>query len=254
LKNDIVVEVCVDSIQSAIAAKQGGANRLELCDNLGAGGITPSAASIELTRRYVDIDINVIIRPRPGDFCYTELEFEVMKRDVEIAKEMGINGIVVGILTPNGDIDVERMREIIEIARPLSVTFHRAFDMTREPLKALGTLIDLEVDRILTSGQKKSAIKGLELIKDLVKNARDQIIIMPGSGINPENVDKILSISGIKELHLSGRKKVDSRMMYRNESIYMGGSKESSEYENYYTDENVIKSVRNKCDFLNGGL
>ncbi|WP_432663471.1 copper homeostasis protein CutC [Wukongibacter baidiensis] len=250
MKKDIVVEVCVDSIQSAIAAQNGGANRLELCDNLGAGGITPSAASIELTRRYTDIDINVIIRPRPGDFCYTKLAFEVMKRDAEIAKEMGINGIVVGILTPDGEVDTERMKEIIEIARPLSVTFHRAFDMARDPLKALNTLIDLKVDRILTSGQKKSAVEGLGLLGELVKEAKEKIIIMPGGGINPENVDKILSISGIKELHLSGKKRVESMMRYRNESVSMGGNKESSEYENYYTDENVIRLLRNKCDLL----
>jgi copper homeostasis protein len=245
VEKDIVIEVCIDSVQSAIAAEKGGANRVELCDNLISGGTTPSAASIELARKSIDIDINVIIRPRGGDFCYSQLEFEIMKRDIEIVKNMGVNGVVVGILKPNGEVDKERMKEIIEIARPLSVTFHRAFDMTKDPFKALDTLIELKVDRILTSGQKNKTIEGIDLIKELVNKAQDKIIIMPGSGINKDNIKNIVSQTGVKEFHLSAKKKVDSVMEYRNQAVSMGGILQPSEYENYFADEKAIREIRN---------
>lgn len=248
LKEKIKIEVCVDSIQSAIAAQRGGADRIELCDNLSSGGTTPSLASIELTRKYLDIDINVLIRPRSGDFCYSHYEFEILKRDIDIAKEMGANGIVTGILTPNGDIDIKRMEEVMEVSESLSVTFHRAFDMTRDPYEALKSLIALRVNRILTSGQSKSAIEGIDLIQKLINNARDSLIILPGGGINPGNLHRILSVSGIKEVHLSGKKKVNSAMIYRNDKVSMGGNIDTSEFENYFTDECIIREVRNIVD------
>lgn len=241
----MIIEVCVDSVQSAIAAQKGGADRVELCDNLCAGGTTPSAASIELCCKYLDIDINVIIRPRRGDFCYSKLEFEIMKRDIEIAKKLGAKGIVVGILKPNGEIDVERMKEIINVSRPLSITFHRAFDMTSDPFKAFDTLIELKVDRILTSGRMSKAVEGTDLIKELVKRAEDKIIIMPGGGINKDNVKDLLCKTGVNEVHLSAKKKVDSIMNYRNEVVSMGGNIQLSEYENYLVDEKIIRDIKN---------
>src|SRR5438445_9519302 len=148
-----IIAVCVDSVESAMAAEAGGAERVELCDNLMEGGTTPSAGAVAAARKKLEIKFHVIIRPRGGDFCYSDVEFEVMKRDVEFAKQLGADGIVIGILLPDGAIDVTRTRELIDIARPMSVTFHRAFDMTRDAFAALETLIDLGIDRILTSGQ-----------------------------------------------------------------------------------------------------
>lgn len=247
MNEKVVIEICVDSLQSAISAEKGGADRIELCDNLIAGGTTPSAAAIELARKYLSIDINVIIRPRSGDFCYSNLELEVIKRDIEIAKSYGANGIVTGVLKPNGEIDVERMKEIISLARPLTVTFHRAFDMTRNPFKALDTLIDLGVERVLTSGQESRAVCGIELIKQLVQKAQDNIIIMPGAGINEKNVKDIIDATGVREVHMSAKQRVDSIMEYRNGKVAMGGNLVISEYDNYFTSE---KAVRDAVEIL----
>ncbi|WP_202906791.1 copper homeostasis protein CutC [Abyssisolibacter fermentans] len=244
MNNSILLEICVDSIKSAINAEKGGADRIELCDNLIAGGTTPSSATIELARKYLNIDINVIIRPRSGDFCYSDLEFEVMKRDIEFAKNAGINGIVTGVLLPNGNIDIARMKEIIQLARPLSVTFHRAFDMTKDPFESLDTLINLNVQRVLTSGQESKAIDGIYLIKKLVEKAKNKIIIMPGSGINEENVRNIVMKTGVKEIHMSAKKNIDSVMQYRNNNVAMGGSLVISEFNNYFTDEETVRVVR----------
>lgn len=248
MNNKIIVEICVDSLQSALSAEKGGASRIELCDNLMGGGTTPSAGMIELARKYLTIDINVMIRPRSGDFCYSALELEVMKRDIEIAKKYGVNGIVIGALKPNGEIDINMMKELIQLARPLTVTFHRAFDMTKDPFESLDILIDLGVERILTSGKESNAIQGVDLIRELVKRAEDKIIIMSGAGINEENVRGIIDNTGVKEIHLSAKKRVESIMEYRNHKINMGGSLIVSEYDNYFTCE---ESVRNIAKILN---
>lgn len=244
MNNTICLEICVDSLQSAISAEKGGANRIELCDNLIAGGTTPSAAMIELARKYLNIDINVLIRPRNGDFCYSPLELEVMKRDIEIAKNMRVNGIVIGVLTPHGEIDVHQMQELIQLARPLTVTFHRAFDMTRDPFQALETLISLGVERVLTSGQESIAINGVTLIRQLVQKAQQKIVIMPGAGINLINVKDIIEHTGAKEVHMSLKEKVDSVMEYRNDRVAMGGALPISEYDMYFTNESAVKAVR----------
>jgi copper homeostasis protein len=159
----IVLEICIDSVEAAMAAQQGGANRVELCADLLEGGTTPSAGTIHLARRSIDIDLNVIIRPRGGDFCYTPVEFEVMKLDIETAKAAGANGVVIGVLNEDGSVDADRTSELVTLARPMSVTFHRAFDMARDPYQALETLIDLGVDRVLTTGQESSVLEGLDL-------------------------------------------------------------------------------------------
>ncbi|MCQ4924538.1 copper homeostasis protein CutC [Tissierella carlieri] len=248
MKKKINIEICVDSIQSALAAQNGGASRIELCDNLIGGGTTPSAGMIELARKYLTIDINVMIRPRSGDFCYSPLEIEVMKRDIEIVKKYGVNGIVIGVLKPNGEIDINIMKELIELSRPLTVTFHRAFDMTKDPFKSLDILIDLGVERILTSGKESKAMQGIDLIRELVTRAEDKIIIMPGSGVNEENVRLIIDNTGTEEIHLSAKKRIESIMEYRNDRVDMGGSLIVSEYDNYFTCE---ESVRNITKILN---
>ncbi|MEZ4835605.1 MAG: copper homeostasis protein CutC [Caldilineaceae bacterium] len=235
-KTNISLEVCVDSVAGAVAAQDGGAVRVELCDNLIEGGTTPSAGTIALARRHIDIGLNVIIRPQGGDFCYSDVEFEVMRYDVEEAKRLGTDGVVIGVLTPDGDIDVDRVRALIDVARPLSVTFHRAFDVCRDPFAALETLIDLGVDRVLTSGQEPTTLEGADLIAELVRRAGDRIIIMAGGGINERNVDKIIAQTGVKEIHVSARSSVDSAMTYRNTRVFMGGELRPPEYSRKTTD------------------
>jgi copper homeostasis protein len=239
----IVFEVCVDSAEAAIAAQQGGAQRVELCADLLEGGITPSGGTIRLARQRIDIDLNVIIRPRGGDFCYSDLEFEVMQRDVQLAKQAGANGVVIGILNQDGTIDERRTAELIRLARPLSVTFHRAFDMARDPYQALVTLVELGVDRILTSGQEISALEGLDLIANLVREADDRLIIMPGGGITERNIKKIVEESGAKEIHFVAPAYAESRMKYRNPNAFMGGELRPPEFSLTVTDPHRVRQI-----------
>jgi copper homeostasis protein len=238
-----VIEVCVDSVESAMAAEQGGADRVELCDNLLEGGTTPSAGAIELARKHLELGLQVIIRPRGGDFCYSDIEFDIMQRDIAMAKNLGADGIVIGVLRPDGSIDMDRTAALVEQARPLNVTFHRAFDVSRDPYQSLEDLISLGVDRILTSGQAFSVLEGLDLIAKLVKLAGDKIIIMPGGGTE-RNIQKVVSESGVKEVHVIGPKRVESRMDFRNHQIYMGGELRPSEYARLITDPEKIKALR----------
>ncbi len=243
MENKYKLEICVDSLESAIAAQNGGADRIELCDNLYEGGTTPSAGMIEIARKYLDIKIQVIIRPRGGDFLYSDLEFEVMKRDIEIAKELKADGIVIGILNPDASIDIKRTKELVELSRPLSVTFHRAFDMTLDPYKALEDVIKTGADRLLTSGQLNEAPQGVKLIEDLVQLAGDKIIIMPGAGINKDNIKDMINITRAREYHLTGSVGKDSKMKYRKSKVFMGGIPEIPEYERMITSEKIIRSV-----------
>jgi copper homeostasis protein len=171
LPTHVLFEACVDSVEVALAAQAGGADCVELCADLLEGGCIPSAGTIQLAHRLLQIALNVIIRPRGGDFYYSDVEFETMKLEIELCKRIGVDGVVIGLLNPDGTVDVERMRTLIELARPLSVTCHRAFDVSRDPFEALETLIGLGVDRILTSGQEPSPLEGLELIAELVRRA-----------------------------------------------------------------------------------
>ena len=216
MKPKILLEVCVDSVDSALAAQEGGADRIELCSVLSEGGITPSHALIEQALSKINIPINVLIRPRPGDFCYSENEFEIMKRDIEFVKSLELNGVVFGILNIDGTIDKKRNTELIEYARPMSVTFHRAFDLTPGPFEALELLILMEFDRILTSGHESIVPEGLELLKALVKRAGDKIIVIPGGGVNENNVKHILNITNAKEIHSS------ASVIRKNDSIVDG--------------------------------
>lgn len=197
-----ILEICVDSVESAIAAQEGGADRVELCANLNEDGITPSAGMIEVARQNLTIGLHVLIRPRAGNFCYSDFEIAVMKKDIAVARALGADGVVIGVLHPDGKIALEQTQELVELAYPLSVTFHRAFDVTTEPLKTLETLIALGVDRVLTSGQALIAVEGLGLLKQLVTQADGRIGIMPASGINMQNIRQVVAATGASEIHV----------------------------------------------------
>lgn len=238
------LEICIDSLQSAIIAQEAGADRVELCADLLEGGITPSYGMIKLVRKSIKIDLAVMIRPRGGDFCYSDQEFSLMKEDILLAKDLGANCLVFGILTPNGHVDIERTSQLVELTKPLQVTFHRAFDLTRDPFQALEDIITCGADRILTSGQQQTAILGKEIIKDLVIKARQRISIMAGSGVNPDNKVELLNHCGVKELHLTAKKYVDGDMKYRPNKISMSSSELTSEYERTCTDYHIIHNMR----------
>ncbi|MFP4090781.1 MAG: copper homeostasis protein CutC [Cyclobacteriaceae bacterium] len=238
----MIIEVCVDNIESAIHAAQAGAKRIELCDNLFEGGTTPSAGAIEIVRQQIDIGLHVIIRPRGGDFLYSDLEMEIMRKDIEAAKRLGADGVVIGVLNADGSVDVNRSAQLVSVARPMSVTFHRAFDMTRDPLEALEDIISLGADRLLTSGQERSAIEGQILIKELMEKAGDEIIIMPGGGIDEHNIHLMEAI-GAKECHVSVRKTEVSDMKYRNSRVYMGGTLRMPEFERQVTDPDRLRKL-----------
>jgi copper homeostasis protein len=242
----LTIEVCVDSVESAMAAERGGADRVELCDNLLEGGTTPSAGAIAVARERLGIKLHVIIRPRGGDFCYSDVEFAVMQHDVALAKQFGADGVVIGLLTADGAIDAERTRALIELARPLSVTFHRAFDMARDPYQALEDLIGLGVDRILTSGQEPSVIEGLDLIAELVQLAGERVIIMPGGGTE-RNIGKVVARSGVREVHVTGTTSVESAMQFRNPRVFMGGELRPPEYSRLTTDPERIRQLRSEA-------
>ena len=236
-----IIEICANSAQSCVEAEAGGARRVELCAGIPEGGTTPSYGEICMAQKMTStIDINIIIRPRGGDFLYTSAEIESMLLDIEIAKKLKVHGVVFGCLTKQGDIDVSLMRRLIEASKPLSVTCHRAFDVCREPFEALEQLIELGCDRILTSGQKSDAVHGIPLIKKLVQRAGDCIIIMPGCGVRENNIAHVEAETGAKEFHTSARNIVYSKMEYRNENISMGSSIITSEMETMQTDRNTV--------------
>jgi copper homeostasis protein len=216
---------------------------VELCDNLLEGGTTPSAGSIKVARRGLKIGLQVIIRPRGGDFLYSAEELDVMREDIRMAKDLGADGVVLGCLTAEGDIDRVRTEELIRLARPLNVTFHRAFDTCRDPKRVLEELIALRADRVLTSGQEASCWEGLELITALHKQAAGRIIVMPGGGLTPSNIQKFVATTGVSEVHLSARHAVESGMSYRNSRVFMGGTLRPPEFSWKTTDEAAVRAV-----------
>ncbi|MGC8782055.1 MAG: copper homeostasis protein CutC [Anaerolineae bacterium] len=243
MSHAFLLEVVVDSVESALAAQEGGAQRVELCAGLLEGGTTPSAGMIAGVRRAVSIGVMVMIRPRGGDFCYSPAEFAVMQHDVRVAKELGADGVVFGILTPDGDVDVERMATLIALARPLQVTCHRAFDMAREPRRALEALIGLGVDRVLTSGGESSALEGLDLLVELAQQARGRIVVMPGGGITERNIGKIAAATGAREIHVSAMTTVEGPMLYRNTRTFMGGALRPPEFTRTVTDPSRVRAM-----------
>ena len=239
-----ILEICCYSVESAIEAQNKGANRIELCDNYSEGGTTPSYGSIQLAVNKLNIPINVIIRPRGGDFLYSDVEYEIIKLDIAILKKMKINGIVIGFIKSNGDIDTERTREIVELAKPLEVTFHRAFDMCRNHFFALEQLTEIGVKRILTSGAKDRAIDGVDLITKLIKKADNKIIIMPGSGINANNLMEIMDKTKANEFHSSAKTFEESKMkFFNNNNISMGGVKSIDEFKKVKVDPLSIEQM-----------
>jgi copper homeostasis protein len=242
------LEICIDSAHAAIAAEKGGAQRVELCDNLSEGGTTPSAGMIALTRQHISIGLHVLIRPRRGDFLYSDLEFEIMKHDIEMAKNLGADGVVIGILKADGSIDMDRTRQLVELAYPLSVTFHRAFDLTPDPYQALDDLLQLGVQRLLTSGQQATAYEGAHLIRELVKQAGKELVVMPGAGINEQNIKEIIAVTGSKEYHTSARSRFDGDMIYRRNHLFMASAQPLSEYEHYTADADKIAAIRQAAE------
>jgi len=237
------LEICVDNLESAIAAQNAGATRVELCNCLADGGTTPGFGTISSARNNLDIGLHVIIRPRGGDFLYSDLEFEIMKRDIDTCGACGVDGIVIGMLKPDGNIDIQRTAKLIEIARPMSVTFHRAFDMCKDPFKGLEDVIKTGADRLLTSGQMNNANEGTELICQLILQAGKRMIIMPGSGINESNIVHIAKNTGAKEFHLTGRKIIESEMIFRRQNISMNGTQGYDEFSRKIADPDKIKNI-----------
>lgn len=239
------VEVVVYNLESALRAQEGGADRIELCDNPGEGGTTPSAGTIELVRQNLTIDVYVMIRPRGGDFLYSNYDFHAMKRDIGYAQKMSVDGVVFGILSADGTIDKKRCQELIARARPLKVTCHRAFDMTRDPFEALEDCIDAGFDRILTSGQQAQALEGADLLGKLHTKANDRIQIMAGSGVNEQTVGGIVERSGVQQIHFSAMAYRHSGMQYLNKNIStMGLSGEAAEYQIRTVDPERVKATR----------
>jgi copper homeostasis protein len=238
------IEICLENIESIIAAQEGGADRVEFCSDLFEGGLTPSLGMFRTARKKVSIDMNVMIRPRGGDFCYSDLEFETMLEDTKIFKEEGANAIVFGILNPDGSIDSERSAKLIEAARPLEVTFHRAIDMSNNALESLQTLIDLKVERVLTSGLEASVMEGLITLKEMIAYAKDDIIVMPGCGISERNFEFIKKELQAKEYHVYLPMEQQSKMLYTPNHIFMGGELRQAEFVITNTDNRRVKTIK----------
>lgn len=241
-KHNIAIEVCSYSLESCIAAEKAGANRIELCASPFEGGTTPSAGLMKSAKENVNIQVHVMIRPRGGDFCYTDQEIGIMKADIEIAKQIGCDGIVLGILHPDGQINTGQIKELASLAHPMEVTVHRAFDMSSDPFEALEAIIDCGCTRILTSALQNKVTEGKELLREIVKKADGRIQIMAGSGVNARNAQDLLE-TGVDALHLTGKSTRDSVMTYRREGIAMGGLSEVPEYEIAYADVEKIRKV-----------
>ena len=238
-----ILEICCYSLDSAIKAEEAGADRVEFCDNYSEGGTTPSYAAIKKTITNLSIPVNVIIRPRGGDFLYSENEYEIIKEDIEQIKNLNANGIVIGFLNQNGDIDLKRTEEIVKLAYPMEVTFHRAFDMCKDPMIALEQLMEIGIKRILTSGGFNTALEGINILRELVEKGNDKIIIMPGSGVNEKNLTELILQTKAAEFHSSAKMFINTKMKYFNKKISMGGVKEVDEYKSISVDPEKIRSM-----------
>lgn len=239
----IKCEVCVEGLPGALAAAEGGAHRVELCAGLVEGGTTPSLGTLGLVLDRVGIDTVVLVRPRGGDFLYTPEELETILRDVDTVRGLGAFGIAAGALTTEGTVDVLAMERILEAAGPLSVTFHRAFDMVRDTGEALDTLVGLGVDRILTSGQHRSVPEGQDLVRELVQQAGQEVSIMPGGGLREENIREIVLTTGVREVHFTAFSHWESPMVHRNHRPLMGADRVPGEYERISTDPEGVRRI-----------
>ena len=243
MSNPCILECCVDSVESAIHAVNGGADRLELCANLIIGGTTPDVSLVREIRKHTDIRIHALIRPRFGDFCYSKHEVELMKAQIRGLKDAGVEGVVIGVLDEEGHLNVPVMQELMAEAQGLSVTLHRAFDMCCNPIEAMEEAIRLGIDTILTSGQKQTAWEGRELLTELQKCADGRIVIMAGAGIGAETIKKLMPSTGITTYHMSGKVTLSSKMRYRKEDVNMG-LPGISEYEIWQTSEELVREAK----------
>jgi copper homeostasis protein len=240
----MTIEIVVYNIESALRAQEGGADRIELCDNPAEGGTTPSFGTIEAVRQNVNMDVYVMIRPRGGDFHYSNYEFHCMKRDIDQCQKISVDGVVFGILNADGTLDKKRCKELIDRARPLRVTCHRAFDMTSDPFQTLEDCIEVGFHRILTAGHQTTALKGVDLIAQLITKANGRIAIMPGSGVNENTVEELVRTTKATEIHFSATAFRDSVMQYRNQAIAGMGSDEGAEFKYRTVDPDRVRAMR----------
>ena len=239
-----ILEVCADSVESVLAAEKGGADRIELCGNVVIGGTTPSESLFREIREHSDIKIHALIRPRFGDFCYTDYEFDIIRSEVRRFRELGAQGVVIGMLRPDGSLDVEHLAQLMEEAKGMSVTLHRAFDVCRDPMEALEQAISLGFHTILTSGQKNNCVDGSQLLADLVKASAGRIHIMAGAGVNADAISSIYEKTGITDYHMTGKIVLESEMQYRKDGVSMG-LPSLSEFEIFRTSEAEVRRSRN---------
>ncbi|MDO4308509.1 MAG: copper homeostasis protein CutC [Eubacteriales bacterium] len=237
-----ILEACVDSVESALAAQDGGATRLELCSNLIIGGTTPSPCLFEEIRELSEIRTHILIRPRFGDFCYTDYEFHVIRREVRNFRKLGADGVVIGILRPDGMLDMERMKILMEEAGDMSVTLHRAFDVCVDPFEAMEQAKELGIDTILTSGQKNHCLDGRDTLKKLVECEDGRITIQVGSGVDAETIRQIQPYTKAHAFHMSGKQNLESAMIYRKEGVSMG-IPSISEFEIIRTEKDKIRQA-----------
>lgn len=243
MNRDFVIGVFADSIQSAMNVEMGGAGVVYLCSNLFSGGTTPSAGLIYHTRKNLNIELNVVIRPRSGDFFYSDMEFQSMKHDIALARDYGADAVTFGILKASGTIDLDRNAELIEIARPMHVTFNRAFDMTSRPFETLEDLISLRIKRVFTSGQEITAYEGTGLIAQLSKIAGDRIQIMPVGGINERNIKKIIERTYVKGCIVSSNRTTHGNMTYYNPNVHISDVIQVHEYDLTHVDALRLKNM-----------
>jgi copper homeostasis protein len=239
----MLAEICIDSVEGVRAAKAAGAGRVELCAALLEGGITPSRGMIHAARTIAGIRLHVMIRPRGGDFLYDDDEMAVMAADIDAARAEGADGVVFGLLTAEGTVDTERTRRLVARARPLAVTFHRAFDMTADPFAALEVLTELGIERVLTSGQEATVLEGLPLLVELTKRAGDRIIVVPGGGVTERNIGRIVKALHPREIHFAAREPIGSGMRHRRHQVFMGGELRPPEFERLETSTDAIRRV-----------
>lgn len=243
------LECCVDSVESAIAAKKGGADRLELCSALVIGGLSPSQALYRKIREQADIPIRVLLRPRFGDFCYTDYEHEILKEEVRSFCRLGADGIVIGTMKPDGTLNLEQMKELMEETQGMTVTLHRAFDMCQDPFQTLEEAKRLGIHTILTSGQKNVCTEGMDLLKELVEQAQGKTEILVGGGVDASVLPVLAEKTKAKAFHMSGKVSIESEMQYRKQDVSMGAAS-VSEYEIWRTSEKRIREARRVLDHL----
>jgi copper homeostasis protein len=247
-----ILEVSIEGVDGLLVAQDNGADRVELCASVLEGGITPSIGIVREALRRARIPVLVIVRPRGGDFLYSEVEFASMREDVIALRELGVPGIVSGCLTAKGEVDEERTAELLRLARPMSFTFHRAFDMVRDPAQAIDVLIRLGVDRLLTSGQRATAIEGLDNIKRFGQLANGRMIVMPCGSLRAANIGQVCRETGLYELHFAAHKAEPSPMIHRNPDVAMGGTAQDHEYQKTVTDPGTVRATveaaRDECN------